>query len=474
MSPQFLAAIGCPACGTRFQTPVEQVLDVRVDPAVKNRLLSGAVNMAVCPACGMSGALNLPFVYHDPEKQVALLYLPANVADNEVDRQKEAGKLTRQLMDSLPQEERKGYLLQPETFLNPESLMKRVLELENVSDADMQRSQDQRQFLGQFITAEASEWPGLLEAHANLLDETFFGLLEYTLQMVGVGGGSKEEFEKLQSAYDYLVEQTEVGQMLLWRSEVIRGFGEAPSIETLLKALADAQDEETVQILVQAALPMMDYAFFQELVRRIEAASGEDKERLMGLRRQIIRMRDEIAQAGQDLARARAGLLEKLLNTEEPLKMARSHRSELDDTFSFVLRSELDAAHKEGNRELFEALQGVVRVLNQVLEETMPPEAVLVRRMLMVPSDEHVKELLDANRQALTPYFFQFLEGLIVSSQEMGDQDSSTRLAEIRELAKGYAPESTFKSVEAAPGQPPELSSGSEQTTPSGLIIAKH
>ena len=141
MPPRYYAAVNCPACGTRFQTPVEQILDVRVDPDVRNRMLGGGVNVAVCPSCGTGGSLNLPFVYHDPEKEVALLYLPVEVGNGEIERQQAAGRLTRQLMDGLPQEERKGYLFQPETFLTIENVVKRVLELEGVTEDDMARNQ---------------------------------------------------------------------------------------------------------------------------------------------------------------------------------------------------------------------------------------------------------------------------------------------------------------------------------------------
>ena len=120
MPPRYLATVTCPSCGTRFQTPVQQVLDVRVDADAASRVLSGGVNVAVCPSCGTGGALNLPFIYHDPEKEIALLYLPVESGPGMVERQKVAGRLTRQLMDAMAPEERKGYLLQPETFISME------------------------------------------------------------------------------------------------------------------------------------------------------------------------------------------------------------------------------------------------------------------------------------------------------------------------------------------------------------------
>lgn len=148
MPPRYAAAVTCPSCGTRFQAPVQQILDVRVEPDVTSRVLSGSVNVAQCPSCGTGGALNIPFVYHDPAKEMALLYLPVEAGANMVEREKVAGQLTRQLMDAMPPEEKKGYLLQPETFISMETLVKRVLELEGVSADEMARSQSQREFVG--------------------------------------------------------------------------------------------------------------------------------------------------------------------------------------------------------------------------------------------------------------------------------------------------------------------------------------
>ena len=76
MSQVFVARITCPSCQNQFQAPVEQVLDVSNDPSARMRVLNGLVNVAGCPHCGMRVALSLPFLYHDPEKELALVYMP--------------------------------------------------------------------------------------------------------------------------------------------------------------------------------------------------------------------------------------------------------------------------------------------------------------------------------------------------------------------------------------------------------------
>ncbi len=480
----YYARLSCPMCRAQFQTPVEQILDVRVDPNVKGRLLSGSVNVAVCPSCGMGGSLNMPFVYHDPEKEIALLYLPIESGKTEVERQRHAGALTRQLMDALPVEERKGYLFQPETFINMETLVRRVLELEGVTDADMQRSQAQRAFLDTLLQAEPEQWETLLAENGAFVDESFFAVLDYTLRVVAQLGPESEDFQKVQTLQGFLVARTAVGQALGRRSEVVRPFMDNPTRETLLAALLDAPDDATVDMLVQSGMPLMDYAFFQALLKRVqEAGSLEEKERMVALRRRILDLREEFMAASQAVSEERLFLLEKMLDAEDVLKMARSHLSEMDETFMAVLQQQLREAEQAGDREYLEQLSRVVQVVNQLTEESMPPELVLVRRLMMA-SDEQVRELLQHNRELLQAPFFEFLQGLEAESRERGDAQAAERFAHVlaiaRSLAPGAAPGAALEAAptpaEPAPSRSlDDLLRGASDApqTPSGLIIAK-
>ncbi len=470
MPQRYYATVACPSCGTRFQTPIEQILDVRVNPEVKNRLLSGSVNVATCPACGMGGALNLPFIYHDPEKEVALLHLPVEVGNTEVQRQQAAGRLTRQLMDAMPQEERRGYLFQPEVFLTMENIVKRVLELEGVTEEDMARNQKQRVFLDNFLSALEEDWPQLVADNAALVDEGFFSLLQYTMQVIAMAGADGGDFGKVQKAYTYVVENTTMGKLLSRRSEILHAFADSPNQESLLEAMIAAPDEDTVAVLVQSGISLMNYTFFQMFVQRMESAEDpQEKARLTELRRTILEIRDAMTEASEGVARARAELLEKLLNTEDPLKMARSYLSELDDMFAMVLRSEMTAARNRGDKPAVESLQRIASVINQVTEENLPPEVVLVRRLLMSPSEEQMLETLQANQPLLRPQFFQFLDNIEATSREQGDTQAADQMARIRLLAQRYAPQPEVPQAETAPQTPPP----SENRTASGLIIAK-
>lgn len=478
--PQFLARVNCPSCGTVFQAPVDQILDVRMNPDIKNRLLNGAVNVAVCPSCGSGGALNIPFIYHDPENEIALLYLPVETGRTEVERQQFAGRLTRQLMDSLAPEERKGYLLQPETFINMDTLIRRVLEIDGVTDEDLEYSNRQQEFLGELMQAEPEKWPEMMQENDVLIDEGFFSMLDYALHLTAsMGGEDNEGFKRIQDLQTYLVENHTLGQSLSKRAEVIGPFMENPTRDTLLTAIINAPDDDTIQGLVQMGIQLLDYAFFQQLLAQIESAEGSEQDRLKVLRRKILGFRDELAKASEAAATKRLDLLRNLLDSEDPLKMARSHFSELDELFSMVLSYEIQQAQAAHNHEYLEKLKELAKLLQQIAEESMPPEVLFMRRLLMMPDDEKLKALLEHNKQSLVPEFFDMLDAMLAMSEERGEKDSVERIKHIKTIAQEYAPAQPSAPQQTAPSasellsRKPQQPSASENRTESGLIIAK-
>jgi hypothetical protein len=298
------------------------------------------------------------------------------------------------------------------------------------------------------------------------------------MQVIAMSGANGGDFKKVQDAYTYLVENTTMGQLLTARTEVLRAFADEPDQEHLVEALAAAPDEETITVLVQSGLSMMDYAFFQRFVKRMESAEDpEEKARLAELRRTILKVRDDLTEASQEVARSRAVLLDKLLTTEDPLRMARSYLSELDDTLALVLRSEMTAARNRGDNKAVQDLQRVAQIINQVTEENMPPEVMLARRLLMSPSEAQMRELLEQSRPLLQAPFFQFLENLEATTREQGEPETAEQLVKIRALALQYAPQPEAAEQPDVPSQEPpsmpEEPPDSETRTPSGLIIAK-
>ena len=53
-----------------MRAQVFTVIDVGVQPELKNYLLAGQLNVAICPNCGTPAMIAAPLIYHDPAKQL--------------------------------------------------------------------------------------------------------------------------------------------------------------------------------------------------------------------------------------------------------------------------------------------------------------------------------------------------------------------------------------------------------------------
>ena len=149
--------------------------------------------------------------------------------------------------------------------------------------------------------------------------------------------------------------------------------------------------------------------------------------------------------------------------------MARSHLSELDDAFSHMLSMRIQQAREDDDEQTFQALSRVGKIVNQLLEESMPPEVVLVRHLLMATSAEQVDQQLQENRKLLQKPFFDFLSALEEDSRQNGRADLAGRLQELRLKAQNYAP----SPADGVKGEyPPAVAAPGERRSPSGLIIS--
>ncbi len=469
MPTGYYASVTCPVCGAKFQVAVQQILDVRVDPTVTQRVLSGMVNVAICPACGAAGPLNLPFIYHDPAREAALLYLPTEVGRTEVERQRVAGQLTQRLMNALPPEERKGYLLQPETFISMESLIKRVLELEGVTEEELERSRRQRELLGELVQGDEEVWAKAVQEHDDLIDDNFLAFLRYMVQASAAAQSPQEEQEKLQKLYDYLLERSTWGRKSVLRSQAVSPFFENPTRETLLQALMDAPDDETITMLVESGMSLLDYWFFHALTERIaQATAPQEKERLLSLRRRILDAREAAGKRIQEAYGQRLALIYRLAGSQDMEKAVRSHLAEIDDLFLIALDGEIADSNDPSLLELR-------RTIQKVLDENAPPHIRLFNQLLGAQSEGEIEELLDQHRQLATPDLLrgmvEALNSLVESEQKQAEipvpkERLETLLAVLRRR---------LASAEAATGASPSAASppSSEERTPSGLIIAR-
>ncbi len=435
MSQVFVTQLTCPSCQNQFPAPVDRVLDVSEDPSVKMRVLNGLVNVVKCPHCGVQGALNIPFLYFDSENELALIYMPMDAGRDEMERQKEIGDLTNVVMESLPPEERKAYLLQPQVFLTMENLINKILGAEGITPEMIEEQKVKAALLQRMMDASPDQaLRAIIKENDAMIDAAIFQLLDMNLELAQASGQA-DDLQRLLHVRSKLLQWSTQGQRIQARREMLDTLRAEPTREKLLELLIQADDEETLPFLVAFGMPLLDYKFFQSFTARVDSVSdAEEKERLAALRSEILQIRQQIERETRALYEERSKLLQDLLLSKDPEALARRRFSELDQAFFNLLSANLEEVRSQGDPKAVQALQGIWALALSLMEETLPPEMRLFNRLMEAENDQAVEELLENNRDLLTDRLIQFMEQAVEEMREEGSEEKTEHLASV--LAK--------------------------------------
>src|SRR5260221_2538639 len=146
--------ITCPNCHQPFQAVLEQLVDGGRDPQTKARLLSGRLNLAPCTNCRHQSMLSTPLIYHDGTKDLLITFLPMELGLSQTDQQKAIGSLTNAVINSLPQEQRRGYLFTPKMALTYQGLIETILEADGITKEMIEEQRTKMQLAQTFLQAE--------------------------------------------------------------------------------------------------------------------------------------------------------------------------------------------------------------------------------------------------------------------------------------------------------------------------------
>ena len=288
--------ISCPACATPMMAEVWRVVDVGQQPDLKRQLLRGQLNVATCPNCSNLTAVATPLAYHDPDKELFLILVPTQLGLSGDDQQKAVGELTNLVLNSLPAEQRKGYLFQPKTFFSMDSLHSDVLRAEGITDEMMEDQKEKSQLILDLLAqlADEASLKKLVEDNKDLLDYEFF--LYITASIEQAREDSQQDLVEQLTALRSKLQEL-VGPDATPPSEEMKG---AITREELIERLLSFKNEEEFKTLVAVARPALDYQFYQLLTGQIEAAQSQgesDKaQELTELRSSILDLVEEFRQ----------------------------------------------------------------------------------------------------------------------------------------------------------------------------------
>jgi hypothetical protein len=442
--PPANTSIACPFCRQPITIQVHQIVDVSEQPELKQLLLAGRLNSFTCPHCRNAGALATPFFYHDPDKELALLFIPMNLNAKEADQQKMIGRLTQQVLNNLAPDKRKAYLLQPQQFFNLKTMIETILQADGITPEMLAKEEARLTFLQELVdTTDNTKLDELIKLHDADFDVTLFQLLNSALA-AAAADRQREEFDRVQHIRDRALELTTLGQKIKQQQVAIDAFTANPTRETLLDQLVAAPDVEVREALLTLGRPLLDYPFFQALTAKIDAAKKDGKAdeevRLTALRKEILATRDKIDAQAQAMMDGKVALLRELLGTPDAdlEKTIKAHLNDLDDLFFEVLTQNLQQA-QQSDAQAFAQLQKIGDAAMRAIQSTQPPEVRFVNTLLQVEYPNQTKELLERNRQVLGPEFIAWMEGLAADLRQNGRTESADRLALVIDQAKEIA-----------------------------------
>ncbi|HSJ53750.1 MAG TPA: CpXC domain-containing protein [Anaerolineae bacterium] len=438
--------VTCPNCRTRFGTPVLTIVDAAQDPQARSMFLSGQLNVAVCPNCGHAGVLGTPIVYHDPEKELLLTYVPTELSLPEVEQQRVVGDLTNRVMTSMPPEQRKGYLLRPRNFIRLESMIEAVLEAEGVT-REMMDAQRARVALLERLLRTPSEDARrtIVQENDSQIDYEFLQLLTLNLQMAQQQG-QDQAVQQLHALRQELLQWTAAGQEVAARQEAIRELGDQVTREELLAKLvaaAEAGQEAKVETMVAVARPLVDYIFYQQLTERIEAAeqAGEQERAraLTGLRQAVLELTAELDAEMEELAAEAMALLEQIVESEDVEQALLANLPRIDQLFMELLADQMRTAEARGDAARTEKLRRVGDSLMAIVEESQPPQVLLINHLLTAEYPEGTRALLQENRATVDQEFLELMEMIAQDLAREGRHELAERLEQIRQQAGALA-----------------------------------
>lgn len=415
--------VQCPKCKNQYSVVVYNVVDARRNPELKELLIRGRLNVAVCPYCGTGGMLNAPLLYFDPDKELALVYLPPNVGKSDLERQQIIGDLTNQILGTLPPEERKAYILQPKEFITYKSFIEEILKAEGLTFEEVMAQEVRISLLEALLTAPEQEWDKILQESEILLDSLFVQILAGFLQEMQARG-QKELVEKLNRL------QQKVSEFLKAREDELR--------QGLLDAMLEASDEE-LEALVAHYRPFIDYRFYLNITERIDRAKetekAEEADKLAALRDKILDITArQDAEAREALEKASA-LLREVWDSEDRLKALRERADDVDMTFLAVLSANLDLARSRNDAEATKELEALADAAVEIMREKAPPEIKLINELMDASYPEETKKLLEDNSSLVNEDLVKMMDALAQDLSQQGYSEAAHHLLHVREQA---------------------------------------
>lgn len=436
--------INCPNCQTPFVAEVFQLVDVGQQPELKQLVLSGQLNLAICPRCGAGGQISTPLVYHDPAHDLFMTFVPPEMHLDQMQREQMIGRLVREVMEKTPPEKRRAYMLQPQTVLSLQTFMENILETEGITKEMIERQRKQSDLLRKLANADTDVRDYLLKENERLIDETFLMMLQSIMEAAGQMNDEKQ-LVRLTNLRAKLMRETPAGRTMEKQQMAVHRFSQEAkkqgglSAELLLKHILVNQDDDgVIDALVNSGQGALRYNFFSLFTEEIEKAEkagrAAEAKRLAELRARLLKIYDEIqVQTRQVMARA-AETLDGIMQAPDVATAVANALPQIDDAFMYYLASRIAQADQQGQTAQVQQLQAIHTQIVQAAEAQVPPEIQLLNDLLEAESEAERSQILTDHPELISAEILEVLGVVQNQVKQTGQAEINGRLETIKAM----------------------------------------
>ncbi|MBX3047822.1 MAG: hypothetical protein KIT46_07665 [Anaerolineales bacterium] len=425
--------VPCPNCKQPSVTEIEQLFDVAADPQAKQRLLNGSFNVINCPFCGFQGQVPTPLIYHDPSKEFLLTYFPAELNVPVMEQERSIAPLINKVVDNLPQEQRKGYLFNPQQMFTLQNLIEKVLEGEGITKEMLDAQRKRVDLLQRLMAASDDGLVGMVQAASETIDSEFFTLLSRMLE-AGMAARDEASVSKLGRIQEALLEHTEMGRQIKSQADEVEAArqsleaaGKELTREKLLDLLSEAAGNDIrFNALASMARPGLDYSFFQMLSERLDAADGADKDKLNKMREDLLEITKRVDEQLQARLNVALRNLDALLEAEDAAVLIQENPAVLDEFFIQVLNQSLGEAQQNNDSARLQKLQALTQVIQQLITPGYNPE--LLDKLMEAADEETLKKIVAEHKDEITPEFIESLSAMMMQLEATEDKELTEKI----------------------------------------------
>ncbi|MBL7199842.1 MAG: hypothetical protein ISS56_06820 [Anaerolineae bacterium] len=446
-APQ-MANVVCPACRSRYSAPVHNLIDVGREPRLKTLLLQGRLNVGICPSCGATGMLSVPVSYHDPDKELLFCLVPQELPMNENDRQRMIGEMSNAVIDSLPAEQRKGYLLRPRIFLSFGTMLESILGADGITREMLQAQREKIQLVEEMsqVVDDSLRLASLIAEHESKIDYELFSLLTASID-AAERNGQADAGRRLTELRERLLKQTSAGQDVARQQEAVekalqgidQGFSQEDLLDRVIAAHGEYEDS-ILSILISVARPLLDYRFFQLLTERIERAAREEgaasADTLRALREKLLDLTQRIDAEMRAQMQKKVQLLSEIARSPDPRRVIRERTAEIDEALISILEANIERSEEQHQHDASERFQAIREMIMELLEESAPPAIRFINQLLRADFPDETRKILKDNQAQVTQDLLNTIDALSQDFASRGEEQTSERLRGIMSQAQ--------------------------------------